>query len=170
MKHGLPSIWDTNPELLEQLHKLFGEGYSYAKIAEALGHGLSRSAVLSKSRRLGLKIVGQRRAPTIVKPSGTPAHSGKPRAVVQHKGVFSFRSGKVTAPSLPLFTHVYLLPLGTPGEFVESGLCKYIHGDPAILGWAMCAHPTGAKENSWCPYHRARVFDRKPQMQMEAAA
>lgn len=38
------------------------------------------------------------------------------------------------------------------------GTCQWITGDPRTDEWTFCAAPTGDREESWCPEHRARVF------------
>lgn len=68
-------------ELVAQAVKFIrDEGLSYAKAAAALGHGLTRNAVVSKMKRLGYGTLGPRtRPPRHVKPASQLAF--KPKSV-----------------------------------------------------------------------------------------
>lgn len=50
------SIWDENPSLIDRLRFLAGEKRSAQEIADILGHGLTRSAITGKARRLGITL------------------------------------------------------------------------------------------------------------------
>jgi GcrA cell cycle regulator len=162
------SAWP--PARIAQLTALFHSGLSASAIAEKLGGGLSKNAVIGKLHRLGLT-TGAR--PCRVRSrGGTP---GRPRSKPVQPSMPSVRC-RVPDPAVPPPT----VPLSPP----ESG-----YGPVTILGLRdgttrQCRWPLGLpgaemlycgaatmNGSSWCPHHHARVWQRVPakRQRMEAA-
>ena len=47
-------------------------------------------------------------------------------------------------------------PIGGEREVVDEGRCRWIGADMGTA-WRMCGHAC-AKDEPWCPHHKARVF------------
>lgn len=106
--------------------KMHKEGYSARRISEKLKCGLSRNAVIGKLLRMG--ITGGGKIPS-----------------KKFKGV-------PLPPSLPTQPVNGPKPLGAANTFLDSGQCRWIHGDIG-KAWQMCGHPISPGSKAWCPYH-----------------
>lgn len=78
MKSNLSHTWPD--EDVETLKRMCLDGYSGAQIAEAIGHGVSRNAVIGKAGRLGLKWGKSRRGSPGQAKSNTIVHRAEARA------------------------------------------------------------------------------------------
>jgi hypothetical protein len=135
MRPERPSIWTRHPELQAELEKMRGEGLSFGQIWHQFGraNGISRSALIGRSRRCGLE--------------GPPAEPKpmKPAAVAQPK------------PRPPVPTNEPEA-IGPVGAFPATGKCKFIAGDVASKHWRCCGYDATSVFSPWCEYHRRKVY------------
>lgn len=118
---------------IELLKTMWADGLSGSQISAALGHGISRCAVLGKVIRLGL-------------PKREKAMMPKPEKQLKRARILLVPRAAVRVDEPE--------PLGPP-QTITPG-CQFIHGDIDTTTWRMCAHP---KENGpWCGYHAAVVY------------
>ena len=111
-------------ELMEKLRMLWEKGLPASAIAEALGGGISRNAVIGKAHRLGLEA-----RPSPVKTADESGASPKPKAAP--------RAAKVVKPQrtslLELSEKVCKWPIGHPGD-ADFHFC----GKPSQAGYPYC--------------------------------
>jgi GcrA cell cycle regulator len=141
---GRAMMWTD--ERVEQLKKLYADPrieWSFAQIAEKLGGGLSRNAVIGKAHRLGLE---RRKTGTKPKAVKAPRNSLGIGAAVQK-----------IAPEPFAITCVEVVPLNLTIMDLQEGDCRYPYGDdPATMTY--CGHPA-LFGHSWCAPH-FRVVNR----------
>jgi len=134
-------------ERIETLTKLLDEGLSYREIAQRLGHGLTRNAVLGKAYRMGYRY-----------PERTPQHkrqarkrSSKAARAFRERGREPYRP----KPPTPLPAND-LAPttLVTFADLSESG-CRWIYGEPG-KGGGFCPHDK-LEGVSYCAAHQAKA-------------
>lgn len=145
--------WTGHPEIEEKLQTLWSEGISCSRIAKALGHGLTRNAVISKVHRLGL---AGRSTVSSMRKASEPRVQPKPRLVV------------VKAPVVPVVeeepitlgdgSHITILT-------VTDRMCRWPIGDPAATEFHFC----GRSPKSGSPYCEAHAL-RAYQPQQTAAS
>jgi hypothetical protein len=133
----LNNVWPD--ERVEQLKKLYADGYSCAQIAGHLGHA-TRNAVIGKVHRLGLTRSGR-----LVPKAGVraPREAKKPA-----KGGFNpfearWQPKKPAEPIAIRCAAVEPRHLSAP----EAGKCKYPYGDGPFT---FCGHDTA---RSYCDLH-----------------
>lgn len=102
------------PERIEKLQTLWEKGLSASQIAEDLGDGVSRNAVIGKAHRLGLKA---RPSPVKTEVEARPATPPAPR--------------KPKAASAAKPARVSLLDL-------NERICKWPHGHPGEDNFHFC--------------------------------
>lgn len=127
------SIWqdEKNVTLLKDM---WAEKRSAAFIADKIGQGLSRSAVLGKARRLKLA----------VRRSGGQKAT-RPRLL-----------GRRTAPQPELPSDGVDVTRLVGIMELRDGMCRWIDGEPkGVHGY--CGKPT-VDGTSWCKEHEKRVF------------
>jgi GcrA cell cycle regulator len=151
-----PSPWTKESERRAlQLYLL--EGFTAAEVAEALGDGFSRNAVISKIRRLGhlKRIEG---AQTRAAPS--EAQVRPPRRRVRPLGALP-----PTRPPVPLPPLREAGATGAPKTLAAlgPGFCRWPIDDPGpgrMYAALFCAGP--AADGRYCPAHRAIAFRVRP--------
>lgn len=128
------SVWDAHPELADLLRALWNvKGLSASMIADQMGHGLSRSSILGKVRRMNL---------ATRTPGGLYSDQPKIR-----------RQKMVTLPKRPTVEPPTFL--GEPGQFPPRGTCQYTPNDVnGNKDWRMCGQPG----HPWCDFHKTIVF------------
>lgn len=136
------TVWSD--ERIEELTALWADGHSCSQIAITLGNGITRNSVIGKVTRLKLPIRADDQKWRI-------HHSRTPRAP------------RLVLPTAPRVILHQPDPIGETGEFVASGRCKFIHGDPSTPAWRMCGHLTATRVQPWCEFHETIVWQSKRQ-------
>lgn len=135
----MTEVWTA--ERVEQLTSLWRDGLSCSRIAEALGHAVTRNAVIGKAHRLGLL---SRKTP--IKPARQRVPS---RAAIRpRKYVLPPRAPVVIldAPPPPLIALTAL----------TDETCRFPVGDPKVQGFGFCG--VQVQEGSpYCPAHHVRT-------------
>jgi GcrA cell cycle regulator len=108
-------------ERIEALRTHWDAGLSASQIAEKLGEGVTRNAVIGKAHRLGLKS-----RPSPVKSEPAQAKAAKPKAKAKAKA-----SGKVSL--LELTERICKWPIGHPTD-ADFHFC----GKPSKAGFPYC--------------------------------
>jgi hypothetical protein len=149
-----PSVW--TPERVELLRAYYSQGLSCSMIAERMGRGITRNAVIGKLNRLS----GVEARPSSV--TKKPIRSAN-RGSYRKRKDFHF-AGYTPSPAegpAPLSSHscqgvsAHLIPEPDASErrsLLSAGLfCKWLHDDGTA-----CGHRVH-KQSSWCPHHYSRV-------------
>jgi len=92
-------------ETIERLKTLWAQGHSASRIADELGEGITRNAVIGKAHRLGLKA-----RPSPVRVDGAKTKSGSAKAKRKKA------AKKKTIGLLDLTERMCKWPIGHPGE------------------------------------------------------
>jgi GcrA cell cycle regulator len=146
------NIWKELPHLFDQLKKLAAEGFSFGKIADALGHGLSRSAIAGKMSRSKIKHPKwKRNQPEIVQ---------KARDRVRHKvdqfhPISTYIEVEQLAPpqsdtDIPVIQRKTLMQL-------EAYHCRYPVGEVGAPDFFFCGD-TKIDGSSYCQHHTDRCW------------
>lgn len=149
--------FDWNDEAVEALKKLWAQGLTAAQIADEMGDGLSRSAVLGKVRRLKLKA---RQSPTTTLQERAAA--GRALAAAQRGTKPNDRPRKITVDTSAFQADP--VPEEELGNDVThlvgimdltKDTCRWPHGDPLLPGFGFCG--AQVQEGSpYCPDHTKR--------------
>jgi len=110
-------------ETIEKLKQLWAKGQSASKIAEELGAGITRNAVIGKAHRLGLK----------ARPSPVRVDGSKSKAAAGAKARRGKAKKKKTIGLLDLTERMCKWPIGHPGE-ADFHFC----GAEAVPGTPYC--------------------------------
>ena len=141
--------FDWNAEAVEMLTRLWADGLSSAKIAEEMGNGLSRMAIIGKVHRLKLPP-----RVTRVAVARIPPKRKKPRAQFSRREigppVIAVEPVREPPPLPPDYAPVTLAD-------IRPNQCRYIHGDPDGPQTLMCGAKTPLGKD-WCRYHHRLVY------------
>jgi GcrA cell cycle regulator len=140
------SIWTD--ERIEQLKRLFDAKLSASEMAAEIGCGLTRSAILGKCYRLRLK----RSHKEIYRKPSDPRQARK-KPTNRYATRWGAYSTETKPGELPPETIVDLAPLNIPLADIRAKQCRWIDKRSDLY----CGHP--ALAGSWCPVHRAIVFE-----------
>lgn len=134
------------PERTALLRELWDRGWSANRIAQELGSGLSRSAVIGKVHRL--KLTRRKASPSVKVIRPHPKHRPVRREKFQMQ---------IPGPPRPLPKTSPPAPQSSPVSFMDAGPehCRWINGEPAGPDTIFCGAPK-QDGSSYCPYH----FDR----------
>lgn len=160
-------VW-TDKRIAE-LRRLIEAGLSCSQVADLIGDGVSRNAVIGKCHRLGLSISrkpGIHRKPRLPNKPRTALRPSKPGIFATRWGAYSVE----TKPSVITPTPVAdLVPLNITLADIGAFQCRWISSEQPVL---FCGHP--ALIGSWCPTHREIVFtprtERRVSRKLEMAA
>jgi GcrA cell cycle regulator len=154
-------------ERVEQLRQAWLEGKSASQIANLLGYGLTRNAVIGKVHRLGL--AGR------TKPAGA-AHARPPQATQSARPVAAPRAAPAPAARMvrgatalaiqpqaladahPQEIESVVLPMSVRVTIVElrEAMCRWPLGDPSSAEFRYCGSPTHA--GPYCSYHGGLAY------------
>lgn len=156
------------PEKIALLAKLWGDGLSASDIASELPGNLTRSAVLGKVHRLGLKKRKQCAAtPRTRKRRGESPLEAKLRRRAMLK---SQRVPWIDAEPLPAEDPT-LIPLEQRKTFaeLENTHCRFPYGDPGTADFFFCgAHGANASAGTpYCAGHRRVAYTPAPDRRKE---
>ena len=149
-------------ERVEQLRQHWMEGKSASQIANLLGNGLTRNAIIGKVHRLGL--AGRVKPPSSshhLRPAAS--HSSAPRAaapraapvaqrIVRGATALAIHSQPAAEEELEAFDSV-VLPMSLRVTIVElrEAMCKWPLGDPTSPEFRYCGSP--AASGPYCAHH-----------------
>lgn len=154
--------FDWTDDAVGTLKKLWAQGLTAAQIADDMGGGLSRSAVLGKVRRLKLKA---RQSPTTTLQERSAA--GRALAAAQRGTKPIGRPRKITVdtsafeadplPEEELGNDVTSFLGVTRDKYRLSQHCSYGLGDPRAANFRFCGDPLHAGSH-WCERHYHLVY------------
>lgn len=121
---------DWSVDRVELLSKLWIAGYSARQIAERLGEGITRNAVIGKANRLGLS---------------KPSKSSVTRQQRQRE-----RAEKVLRLQPPTDEGATIFSL-------TASTCRWPIGDPGDLDFHFCGAKSNGGQ-PYCEYHAARAY------------
>jgi GcrA cell cycle regulator len=152
MGHGSGNVWVQHPELLEKLKELAAEGLTNSAIARALGHGLTRNAIIGKITRMGIphRSNGMSRTPKAFNIPPVNGLGGKQ----QRRTAPLKLAPPPDAPDPMVDEH------GEPITMVNvtDHHCRYVHGDVGTSSFRFCGHRKD-KKAAFCEYHAGRCYD-----------
>ncbi len=136
----------------ETLRRMWEEGVRTKDIAEAIGKGATKNAVIGQAHRLGLKPHANppniQRKPPGEKPKRKPS---KPSKVEETVMVGPEYLGDVFAPLMPK-TKDAPVARGVRLVDLRERSCRFPLGDPADKDFAFCGEET-AIDRVYCPCH-----------------
>jgi GcrA cell cycle regulator len=149
-------------ERVEQLKQHWLEGKSASQIANLLGHGFTRNAIIGKVHRLGL--AGRAKSPSsaISRPrQAAPSHgvhrAAAPRAsaaprMVRGATALAVAPQALEETELQTFESV-VLPMSLRVTIVElkESMCRWPLGDPTSSDFRYCGSP--AASGPYCAHH-----------------
>lgn len=136
---------DEQSSLLMQLWK---DGYSAREIANRIGAGVTRSAVIGRAHRLGMSKLDQ---PQTKEPKAAPVRPKRTRRFVRPRPF-----DDVEAPAVA-HTAVQLVPLVE----LTSDQCRWPVGDPGTPGFGFCGEKKYSDFLPYCLAH-CRAAYREP--------
>lgn len=167
-------------ERVDQLRKLWMDGFSASQIAATLGNAITRNAVIGKVHRLGLS--GRIKTPSSAKPRPRASAPRAPRAPRRSGGgggmhgntALAYQTRPYAQPAMRPMEDV-VVPMSNPVTIMElkESMCRFPLGDPQTPEFRYCG---GKSEISvpYCPFHtrmayqpaqeRRRERDRRAQM------
>lgn len=149
-------MFNWNQPNVAELTLLWNEGLSGTKIADEMGHKLTRNAVIGKANRLGLRRErkAQSSAPSIRKPRTAPVAKQRAMAILTQAAVAS-----APMPGPAVITSEYAVPFMR----VENHECHWPlwTGDEPIEERFYCGTPTAnvLDGHPYCGPHSRMAFD-----------
>jgi GcrA cell cycle regulator len=155
-------------EIVEQLKQHWIDGKSASQIANLLGNGVTRNAVIGKVHRLGL--AGRAKTPSTSAPrprrlAPPPLHRvASPRLSAAAPRMMRGSTAFALAPealseleSQEEFESV-VLPMSLRVTIVElkESMCRWPLGDPATSEFRYCGSPTAT--GPYCTYHGGLAY------------
>lgn len=128
----------AKPDRIKRLVELWAAGVSGREIAADLGDGISRSAVLARARRMGLKPRAVARAPKEVLAEPIPK---KPPAPIVEEDPLILDDG----------SHATVLT-------INDRMCRWPIGDPSEHEFHFCGRAP-VEGRPYCPAHAAKAYD-----------
>lgn len=165
-------------ERVEQLKKMWLDGLSASQIANELGEGISRNAVIGKVHRLGLSGRVKSPAPATARPrarsEGEPAASTAP--VVHGNLAVAVAARPAPAPAPRPAAEEVVVPISERVGIMDLRelMCRWPLGDPTTPEFRYCGARMQIGLGPYCTYH-ARIayqpaMDRRRDRERRAAA
>ncbi len=165
-------------ERVEQLKKMWLDGLSASQIANELGDGISRNAVIGKVHRLGLS--GRVKSPTPARPRAKSHGEGDaiaPAAPVVHGNLaVAVEARPAPAPAPRPAAADVVVPISERVGIMDlrESMCRWPLGDPASPDFRYCGAKMQVGVGPYCTYH-ARIayqpaMDRRRDRERRAAA
>jgi len=168
------AVWE-NQSNVDLLKAMWLEGASASEIANAIGQGITRNAVIGKVTRMKLQKrtkhaaavqsahasgrgrgnPGQARVGGIVARAESRQRSVA-RAELQHADHRPFRAGSLP----PEDVGIDLTQLLGLSDRRIGKQCSWIHGDPLQAGSGFCGKST-VNGTEWCQHHHDRVYPKR---------
>lgn len=161
------------------------DGYSASQIAKEIGNGLSKNAVISAIKRMGLLGHGTHRRTYVHHRKHAPVAAPKPKTKVfinatsiLHKKDALRREAKAERPRAILPHNLRAkrearkndpghvepprptaepTPLMVPLVELERKHCRWPIGDPLVAGFGFCGHDR-TDGSSYCEFHQKHAF------------
>jgi GcrA cell cycle regulator len=154
-------------EIVEQLKQHWTEGKSASQIANLLGNGLTRNAIIGKVHRLGL--AGRSKTPSSgasrprrLAPPPThrvagPSLSSRAPQIMRGATALAIAPQALAEVEEPEFESV-VLPMSLRVTIVElkESMCRWPLGDPATAEFRYCGSPTAS--GPYCAYHGGLAY------------
>lgn len=158
-EHHTMFCFEWTEERVEELKKLYAEGYSASQIAHMMG-GLSRNAIIGKAHRLKLESPRKKKQSSVPRAPRDPKAPRAPREPKRHiptDRYIVFRTGRTDAV-LPSLHCVEVEPLNISLEQLErnDGRCRWPYDGkdgPTIY----CGHPS-LEGKPYCGPHCAKSY------------
>jgi GcrA cell cycle regulator len=147
------------PERTQRLITLWKDGRTAAWIADALGPGVTRCAVLGKVYRLGLTRGPEARRARLAAPSRAKRRcdetaasrlAARPSGALKVRATIASSATSITLPSGPTVTILS----------VRSGQCRWPYGHSGEAGFGLCGRP--AARGAFCAAHAAVGYQKRP--------
>lgn len=157
-----PGAANWTPELEDQLRMHWAGGESAAKIAAAMGGGLTRNSIIGKANRMGL---ARRKDPTAhrTRRARKPSVGGRNMGVAAKLGnarksgiqsldeaLSHIKAKPIPSAALDAMPDTPLIPL----LMLSDETCRWPIGDPLLAGFGFCGCPV-EPGRVYCPTHRA---------------
>ena len=155
-------------ERVEQLRQLWIEGKSASHIANLLGHGLTRNAVIGKVHRLGLAGRAKSSGASVSRPRPASADHGAQRAatpraapaarrMVRGATALAIQPQSAAEPDPEAFEGV-VLPMSLRVTIIElkEAMCRWPLGDPTSPDFRYCGSP--ATVGPYCGHHGGLAY------------
>jgi GcrA cell cycle regulator len=148
-------------ERVEQLKKMWLDGLSASQIANELGHGVSRNAVIGKVHRLGLSGRAKSPAPAAVaRPrKDEPARSAPTPAPVTHGALaLAMDVRPAPAPAPRVAAEDVVIPISERVTIMDlrEAMCRWPLGDPTNPDFRYCGAKMQIGAGPYCLAH-ARI-------------
>ncbi len=147
------SVWDTVPELVGKLKDLLTQKLSMGQIADKLGNGLTRNAIIGKTRRMGL---ARPKAKTKVSPQKVNRVRAKTRIHIASTHVVSTYEEVTEKPAAPADLDIPKDQRKTIMQ-LESWHCRYPIGEPEDAEFFFCGAPK-IEGSSYCQHHYNKCY------------
>lgn len=169
--HESGSVWTD--ALCDELRRLHADGYSASQIANALGRGLTRNAVIGKIGRLNLRGGSVKAARAKSGKNGRAGNPGMPKVTnivrrAESRRIAAERqeqkaSIEADAPALPRAAAWLPLYGLEPVSLIDLGAhdCKWPLGDPLLPGFGYCGLPQAGEHSRYCEAHHAMSVIRR---------
>ena len=147
-------------ERVERLRKLWLDGMSASQIANDLGGGVTRNAVIGKVHRLGLSGRGQPTAAVKRTRRAQPHAPRKPRQTHSYVGALALKAEASLAPVAVMRPrHDVVVPIAKrlTIEKLTEHTCKWPIGDPGLEDFHFCGHDS-LDGLPYCEYHAGVAY------------
>lgn len=156
--HGYGSDWAADTE--DELTRLVGEGLSARAISKVMGL-VSRNAVISKCRRMGLTLQGNKGRPSIVSDKLTNKSKPLNRQAPVKTGLLKYQYTGSPPQSFSTPDPVYIddhpeISRCSLHE-LEANMCHYMIGEPSEMRY--CGDKTCNPKSMWCSRHSRMVYN-----------